>query len=133
MYETPGGSILYYAHRELEALTLDRATLHYKEQMAVRYSELVYDGMWFAPLREALDAFVNETQKTVTGTVRMKLYKGNIMSAGAKSPYSLYNEGFVTFGRDEVYNQQDAEGFINLFGLPLKIRALMMQKEAKKK
>ena len=133
VYETPGGSILYYAHRELEALTLDRATLHYKEQMAVRYSELVYDGMWFAPLREALDAFVNETQKTVTGTVRMKLYKGNIMSAGAKSPYSLYNEGFITFGRDEVYNQQDAEGFINLFGLPLKIRALMMQKEAKKK
>ena len=133
VYETPGGSILYYAHRELEALTLDRATLHYKEQMAVRYSELVYDGMWFAPLREALDAFVNETQKTVTGTVRMKLYKGNIMSAGAKSPYSLYNEGFVTFGRDEVYNQQDAEGFINLFGLPLKIRALMMQREAKKK
>ena len=101
--------------------------------MAVRYSELFYDGMWFAPLREALDAFVNETQKTVTGTVKLKLYKGNIMSAGAKSPYSLYNEGFVTFGRDEVYNQQDAEGFINLFGLPLKIRALMMQKEAKKK
>ena len=133
VYETPGGSILYFAHRELEALTLDRATLHYKEQMAVRYAELVYDGMWFAPLREALDAFVNETQKTVTGTVRMKLYKGNIISAGSKSPYSLYNEGFVTFGRDEVYNQQDAEGFINLFGLPLKIRALMMQKEAKKK
>ncbi|HWR30110.1 MAG TPA: argininosuccinate synthase [Negativicutes bacterium] len=133
VYETPGGSILYYAHRELEALTLDRATLHYKEQMSVRYAELVYDGMWFAPLREALDAFVNETQQTVTGTVRVKLYKGNIMSAGAKSPYSLYNEGFVTFGRDEVYNQQDAEGFINLFGLPLKIRALMMQKEAKKK
>jgi argininosuccinate synthase len=133
VYETPGGSILYYAHRELEALTLDRATLHYKEQMAIRYAELVYDGMWFAPLREALDAFVNETQKTVSGTIRMKLYKGNIISAGAKSPYSLYNEGFVTFGRDEVYNQQDAEGFINLFGLPLKIRALMMQKEAKKK
>lgn len=133
VYETPGGSILYFAHRELEALTLDRATLHYKEQMAVRYAELVYDGMWFAPLREALDAFVNQTQKTVTGTVRMKLYKGNIISAGSKSPYSLYNEGFVTFGRDEVYNQQDAEGFINLFGLPLKIRALMMQKEAKKK
>ncbi len=133
VYETPGGSILYYAHRELENLTLDRATFHYKEQMAVRYAELVYDGMWFSPLREALDAFVNETQQTVTGTVRVKLYKGNIMSAGVKSPYSLYSEGFVTFGRDEVYNQKDADGFINLFGLPLKIRALMMQKEAKKK
>ena len=133
VYETPGGSILFYAHRELEALTLDRATLHYKEQMAIRYAELVYDGMWFSPLREALDAFVNQTQQTVTGTVRVKLYKGNIMSAGAKSPYSLYHEGFVTFGQDEVYNQKDAEGFINLFGLPLTIRALMMQIEAKKK
>jgi argininosuccinate synthase len=131
VYETPGGTILFYAHRELEYLTLDRATMHYKEQVAVRYGELVYDGMWFSPLREALDAFVNATQQTVTGLVRLKLYKGNIMSAGAKSPYSLYHEGFVTFGRDEVYNQKDAEGFINLFGLPLKIRALM-QKEAKK-
>jgi len=105
--------------------------MHYKEQVAVRYAELVYDGMWFSPLREALDAFMESTQQTVTGLVRLKLYKGNIMSAGAKSPYSLYHEGFVTFGRDEVYNQKDAEGFINLFGLPLKIRALM-QKEAKK-
>jgi argininosuccinate synthase len=131
VYETPGGTILFYAHRELEYLTLDRATMHYKEQIAVRYGELVYDGMWFAPLKEALDAFVDATQQTVTGTVRLKLYKGNIMSAGAKSPYSLFHEGFVTFGRDEVYNQKDAEGFINLFGLPLKIRALM-QKEAGK-
>lgn len=131
VYETPGGAILFYAHRELEYLTLDRATMHYKEQVAVRYSELVYDGMWYSPLKEALDAFVDSTQQSVTGLVRLKLYKGNIMSAGAKSPYSLYHEGFVTFGRDEVYNQQDAEGFINLFGLPLKIRALM-QKEAKK-
>ncbi|MDF2501884.1 MAG: Argininosuccinate synthase [Anaerosporomusa subterranea] len=131
VYETPGGAILFYAHRELEYLTLDRATMHYKEQVAVRYGELVYDGMWYSPLKEAIDAFVDSTQATVTGTVRMKLYKGNIISAGAKSPYSLYHEGFVTFGRDEVYNQQDAEGFINLFGLPLKIRALM-QKEAKK-
>lgn len=128
VYENPGGSILYYAHRELEYLTLDRATLHYKEQVAVRYAELVYDGMWFSPLREALDAFVNTTQQTVSGVVRLKLYKGNIISAGTKSPYSLYHEGFVTFGRDEVYNQKDAEGFINLFGLPLKVRALM-QKE----
>lgn len=131
VYETPGGAILFFAHRELEYLTLDRATMHYKEQVAVRYSELVYDGMWYSPLKEAIDAFVDSTQKTVSGTVRMKLYKGNIMTAGAKSPYSLYHEGFVTFGRDEVYNQKDAEGFINLFGLPLKIRALM-QKEAKK-
>lgn len=132
VYENPGGSILYYAHRELEYLTLDRATMHYKEQVAIRYAELVYDGMWFSPLKEALDAFVDSTQLTVTGTVRLKLYKGNIMSAGAKSPYSLYHEGFVTFGRDEVYNQKDAEGFINLFGLPLKVRALML-KEADKK
>ncbi|VBB04883.1 argininosuccinate synthase signature 1 [Lucifera butyrica] len=129
VYENPGGAILYYAHRELEYLTLDRATMHYKEQVAVRYAELVYDGMWFSPLREALDAFVNATQATVTGLVRLKLYKGNIMSAGSKSPYSLYHEEFVTFGRDEVYNQKDAEGFINLFGLPLKIRALMQQSQ----
>lgn len=131
IYENPGGAILFYAHRELEYLCLDRATFHYKEQVAIRYAELVYDGMWYSPLKEALDAFVDSTQQTVTGTVRLKLYKGNIISAGAKSPYSLYHEGFVTFGRDEVYNQKDAEGFINLFGLPLKIRALM-QSEAKK-
>lgn len=128
VYENPGGAILYYAHRELEYLCLDRATLHYKEGVAIRYGELVYDGMWFSQLREALDAFVNSTQETVTGTVRVKLYKGSIMSAGAKSPYSLYNEEFVTFGRDEVYNQADGTGFINLFGLPLTVRALMKQK-----
>lgn len=131
IYENPGGAILYYAHRELEYLTLDRATLHYKESLAIRYGELVYDGMWFSQLREALAAFVDKTQETVTGVVRLKLYKGNIISAGAKSPYSLYSEEFVTFGRDEVYNQADAEGFINLFGLPLKVRALMQQKTEK--
>ena len=125
VYETPAGTILYHAHNDLEALTLDRATIHYKQLVGVKYAEMVYDGMWFAPLREALAAFVDETQKTVTGTVRLKLYKGTVYSAGAKSPYSLYHEGFVTFGRDEVYNQADAEGFINLFGLPLKVRALM--------
>lgn len=125
VYETPAGSILFYAHHELELLTLDRATLHYKQQVAIRYAELVYDGMWFSPLKEALDAFVDNTQQTASGVVRLKLYKGNIISAGSKSPYSLYHEGFVTFGRDEVYNQQDAEGFINLFGLPLKVRALL--------
>ena len=125
VYETPGGTILYRAHQALEHLTLDRLTLHYKEQMALKYAEIVYDGVWYSPLREALDAFVNVTQKNVTGTVRVKLYKGNCTSAGAKSPYSLYNEAFATFGEDGVYDQKDASGFINLFGLPLKVRALM--------
>ncbi len=128
VYENPGGAILYYAHRELEYLCLDRATYHYKETVAVRYAELVYDGMWFSQLREALAAFVDSTQESVTGTVRLKLYKGNIISAGAKSPYSLYSQEFVTFEHDDVYNQADATGFINLFGLPLKVRALMQQK-----
>ena len=125
VYENPAGAIIYYGHNDLENLCLDRATQSFKQQVSIRYSELVYDGMWFSPLREALDAFVNETQKTVTGTVRMKLYKGNIYSAGVKSPYSLYSKEYVTFGEDEVYNQADATGFINLFGLPLKVRALM--------
>ncbi|NLM22440.1 MAG: argininosuccinate synthase [Peptococcaceae bacterium] len=128
VYETPGGTILYTAHEALELLTLDRITLHYKQQVALRYAELVYDGVWFSPLREALDAFVDVTQKNVTGTVRMKLYKGNCTAVGIKSPYSLYNEEYATFGEDEVYNQKDAEGFINLFGLPLKVRALMEKK-----
>ena len=125
VYENPAGAIIYYGHNDLENLCLDRATQSFKQQVSIRFSELVYDGMWFSPLREALDAFVNETQKTVTGTVRMKLYKGNIYSAGVKSPYSLYSQEYVTFGEDEVYNQADATGFINLFGLPLKVRALM--------
>jgi len=132
VYETPGGTILYTAHEALEMLTLDRITLHYKQQVALRYAELVYDGVWYSPLREALDAFVNVTQKNVTGTVRMKLYKGNCTAVGIKSPYSLYNEEFATFGADEVYNQKDAEGFINLFGLPLKVRALMEKKSGLK-
>ena len=127
VYENPGGSILYYAHRELEYLCLDRSTFHYKEGLAIRYGELVYDGMWFCQLREALAAFVDSTQKTVTGEVRLKLYKGNIISAGAKSPYSLYSQEFVTFEHDDVYDQADATGFINLFGLPLKVRALMQE------
>jgi len=127
VYETPGGTVLYAAHRELELLCLDRDTLHYKDIVAQRFAELVYYGQWYTPLREAISAFVDVTQETVTGTVRMKLYKGNCMPAGAKSDYSLYNEQFSTFGRDEVYNQKDAEGFINLFGLPLKVRALMQQ------
>ncbi len=128
VYETPGGTVLYLAHRELELLTLDRSTLHFKEQLAIRYAELVYDGVWFSPLREAMDAFVDKTQRTVTGTVRMKLYKGNCTPAGVTSPYSLYDEDLATFNEDDVYSQADAEGFINLFGLPLKVRAIMEKK-----
>jgi len=128
VYETPGGTILVLAHRELEYLTLDRATMHYKEAMAIKYAELVYDGMWFCPLREAMDAFVNETLKTVTGKVRMKLYKGNCTVAGTYSPYSLYDSNLATFSKNEIYNHKDAEGFINLFGLPLKVRAMMERK-----
>lgn len=131
VYETPGGTILYEAHRALESITLDRATAHYKEALAIRFAELVYDGCWFTPLREALSAFADSTQRTVTGTVRVKLYKGNCTAASVKSPYSLYNEAFATFGEDSVYNQKDAEGFINLFGLPLKVQALMKQEQKK--
>jgi argininosuccinate synthase len=131
VYENPGGSILYYAHRELEYLCLDRATFHFKQHVAVKYAELVYDGMWFCQLREALAAFVASTQQTVTGTVKLKLYKGNIISAGSKSPCSLYSQEYVTFEHDDVYNQADATGFINLFGLPLKVRALMQEKTGK--
>ncbi|MDR3543233.1 MAG: argininosuccinate synthase [Desulfosporosinus sp.] len=133
VYETPGGTILYMAHQALEHLTLDRLTLHYKEQLALKYAEIVYDGVWYSPLREALDAFVNVTQKNVTGTVRVKLYKGNCTAAGVKSPYSLYNEAYATFGEDGVYDQKDAGGFINLFGLPLKVRALMEKQSGLRK
>jgi len=133
VYETPGGTIMYMAHQALEHLTLDRLTLHYKEQIALKYAEIVYDGVWYSPLREALDAFVNVTQKNVTGTVRVKLYKGNCTAAGVKSPYSLYNEAFATFGEDGVYDQKDAGGFINLFGLPLKVRALMEKESGLRK
>lgn len=127
VYETPGGTVLYAAHKELEYLCLDRQTLHYKQQVANQFADLVYDGLWFTPLREALSAFVDKTQETVTGTVRLKLYKGVCSPAGAKSPYSLYNEEIATFSADEVYNQKDADGFINLFGLPLKVRAMMLK------
>lgn len=127
VYENPGGAIIFYAHNELENLCLDRATSSFKQMVSIRTSELVYDGMWFSPLMEALMSFVDKTQETVTGTVRLKLYKGNIISAGAKSPYSLYSKEFVTFGEDDVYNQADATGFINLLGLPLKVRALMKE------
>ena len=124
VYETPGGTILLAAHRELESLTLDKETLHFKDLVALKYAELVYNGQWFSPLREALDAFVDNTQGPVTGEVRLKLYKGNILVAGRKSPFSLYREDFATFGQEDVYNQTDAQGFIRLFGLPLKVRAL---------
>jgi argininosuccinate synthase len=128
VYETPGGTLMYAAHRELELLCLDRETLHYKDQVALRYAELVYYGQWFHPLREALDAFVDSTQQTVTGSVRLKLYKGTVLPAGTKSPYSLYQEELSTFGEDEVYDQADAGGFINCFGLPMKVIAQMKQK-----
>ncbi|MEA5003238.1 MAG: argininosuccinate synthase [Christensenella sp.] len=127
VYENPGGRILYTAHAALEMLTLDKDTSHYKEGIGAKYAELVYDGKWFCPLRESLAAFVEETQKTVTGTVRMKLYKGNCVHVGIQSPYSLYIEEFATVGEVEVYDHKDAEGFINLFGLPLKMRALALK------
>ena len=125
VYETPGGTILVEAHDALEQICLDRETLHYKQQIALRYADLVYNGQWFTALREALDAFVRETQKTMTGAVRLKLYKGNVMLVGRKSPFSLYREDYATFGQEDVYNQKDAEGFIRLFGLPMKVRALI--------
>ncbi len=125
VYETPGGTLLLSAHRELESLTLDRTTMQYKDILAGQYAELVYSGQWFTPLRYALDAFVDSTQARVSGTVRLKLYKGNIIIAGRKSPYSLYREDLATFGEDAVYNQKEAEGFINLFGLPSKVEALL--------
>lgn len=128
VYETPGGTVMYAAHRELELLCLDRDTLHYKDVVAQRFAELVYNGQWFHPLREALSAFVDETQKTVSGTVKLKLYKGNVLPAGSSSPYSLYSEELSTFGEDEVYNQADAGGFINCFGLPLKVVAEMKKR-----
>jgi argininosuccinate synthase len=125
VYETPGGTILYAAHQGLEQICLDREMLHYNEVLAHRYAELVYYGQWFTPLREALDAFVDKTQERVTGSVRVKLHKGSCTVVGRKSPFSLYREDFATFGKDSVYDQSDAQGFINLFGLPMKVRALL--------
>jgi argininosuccinate synthase len=124
VYETPGGTILYAAHRELESLVLDRQTIQYKDLVALKYAELVYDGMWFSPLRESLEAFVDATQGPVTGEVKLKLYKGSIIPVGRKSKFSLYREDFATFGQEDVYDQSDAQGFIHLFGLPLKVRAM---------
>ncbi len=124
VYETPGGTILYQAHDILETLCLDRDTLHFKQQVGLRFAELVYFGQWFTPLREALTAFVDETQKAVNGTVKLKLYKGNIINAGVTSPDSLYDEDIATFEEDDVYDQADSAGFINLFGLPIKVKAM---------
>ena len=132
VYETPGGTILYRAHEVLETLCLDRDTQHYKRLVAEQFAELVYFGKWFTPLREAISAFVDKTQENVTGVVKLKLYKGNIINAGVTSPYSLYDENIATFDKDEVYNQKDSAGFINLFGLPIKVRAMMESKKNKK-
>ena len=123
VYETPGGAILYSAHNYLETLCLDKMTMHKKQELAITFADLVYNGQWFTPLREALSAFVSKTQERVTGKVKLKLYKGNIIKAGAWSDYSLYSEEIATFGEDNVYNQADATGFINLFGLPIKVQA----------
>ena len=131
VYETPGGAILYKAHEALETITLDKLTAHKKAELAITYAELVYNGLWFSPLREALAAFVDKTQENVTGTVKLKLYKGNIIKAGIESPYSLYSEAIATFGESD-YNQKDAEGFINLYGLPTKVSAMVQAKNKKK-
>ncbi len=128
VYETPGGTILYYAHDALETLCLDKATMRVKQQLAPIYADMVYNGQWFTPVREALDAFVDKTQETVTGDVKLKLYKGNIITASLTSPYTLYDEEVATFDEDEVYDQNDSAGFINLFGLPIKVKAKLDEK-----
>lgn len=132
VYETPGGTILYEAHELLESITLDKETSHYKRSISDKYADLVYNGLWFTPLREALDAFVDKTQENVTGDVKLKLYKGNIIPASITSPYTLHNMDIASFGDDEgAYDQSDAQGFINLFGLPIKVQALMNEKNKK--
>ena len=132
VYETPGGTILYAAHQMLEMICLDKATQHYKQLVAVKFGEMVYDGQWFTPLREALSAFVSKTQETVTGDVKLRIYKGNVTNAGITSPYSLYSENIATFDDDGgAYSQKDAEGFINLFGLPIKVKAMLEQHKLK--
>ena len=131
VYETPGGSILYHAHEVLETICLDKETQHYKQQIALQFADIVYNGQWFTSLREALSAFVDSTQETVTGDVKLKLYKGNIINAGVTSPYTLYSEEFASFGEDDVYDQNDSAGFINLFGLPIKVKALLDEQRNK--
>ena len=129
VYETPGGAILYFAHEMLEQLCLDKNTQHMKQKLALDFADLVYNGLWYTPLREALSAFVDKTQETVTGTVKVKLYKGNITGAGMTSPYSLYDEEIATFGEDEVYDQADSAGFIALYGLPIAVQAMKKLKK----
>ena len=133
VYETPGGAILYFAHNYLETLCLDKMTMHKKQELSVTFADLVYNGQWYTPLREALSAFVTKTQEHVTGKVRIKLYKGNMIKAGAWSDWSLYSEEIATFGEDHVYNQADSAGFISLYGLPIKVQAQVAAKNAKKK
>ena len=125
VYETPGGTILYRAHKDLEELCLDKETSHYKELVGLKFADLVYNGQWFTPLREALTAFISKTQENVTGEIKLKLYKGNIVNAGMSSPYSLYSEEYATFGEDAVYDQKDSKGFITLFGLPITVQSKM--------
>ncbi|MBI4396227.1 MAG: argininosuccinate synthase [Elusimicrobia bacterium] len=128
VYEAPAATVLYFAHRELESLAIDRETFHAKELLGPKYGEMVYNGLWHSPLLKAMDAFIDETQRYVTGRVRLKLYKGNILVQGRRSPYSLYWEKLATFEKEEIYNQKDAEGFINLFGLPMKVQAILRRK-----
>jgi len=132
VYETPGGAILYHAHEVLETITLDKETARIKQYLSIKFADIVYNGQWYTPLREALTAFVDKTQERVTGDVKLKLYKGNIINAGVTSPYTLYDEEVATFDEDEVYNQADAAGFINLFGLPIKVRAQLDKKRNNK-
>ncbi|MGYP000124251047 len=133
VYETPGGTILYFAHEQLEMLCLDKETAHYKALVAQKFADIVYNGQWYTPLREALSAFVDKTQENVTGDVKLKLYKGNIIPAGTTSPYSLYSEDLATFGEDSVYDQADSAGFIHLFGLPITVQAKLKEKLAAEK
>ena len=132
VYETPGGAILYHAHEVLETITLDKETARIKQYLSIKFADIVYNGQWYTPLREALTAFVDKTQERVTGDVKLKLYKGNIINAGVTSPYTLYDEEVATFDEDDVYNQADAAGFINLFGLPIKVRAQLDKKRNNK-
>ena len=132
VYETPGGTILYHAHEVLETITLDKETQHYKAGLAQKYADIVYNGQWYTPLREAMDAFVDKTQETVNGDVKLKLYKGNIINAGVTSPDTLYSRDFASFDEDDVYDQKDSAGFINLFGLPIHVKALLDAERNKK-
>ena len=133
VYETPGGTILYEAHDILETICVDKETQHFKQQVALKFADILYNGQWYTPLREALSAFVDETEKNCTGEVKLKLYKGNVINAGVTSPYTLYDEETASFGEDDNYNQNDSAGFINLFGLPIKVKAMLDEKRGMNK